>query len=174
MFFILSSLECSIPLQWNILMLCTLQLRSFLPPHFVIVKHRGFSPRCAEALSLFFSPFCSLSKAWRGWWGKTGSTTRSLSLIHCFLVIQPTPPCLCFPPISLCSSAVPPPRSPPFLISHHLSVYPHNLFCSVNLCNGLLYWALYLFLFSSFLHLRMLPDICSVCLLNNYGKYQAL
>lgn len=152
------------------------QLRSFLPPHSVIVKHRGFSLQCGSVYFFFVaaSPFCSLSKAWRGGRGRTGSTALSLSLIHCIWVIQPTPPCLCcFSTVSLCSSAVPPLRSPPLFWSLIISLSTQSLLlCKSVQCPTLL--CSVSFPVFPFLHLWMLPDICCVHLLSSYSQYQAL
>lgn len=105
------------------------------------------------------SPFCSLSKAGRGGRGRTGSTALSSSLIHCFWVIQPTPPCLCcFSTIRLCSSVVPPLCTPPLFWSLIISLSTQSLLlCKSVQCPTLL---------------------CSVSfpvrLFNNYSQYQAL
>lgn len=112
-----------------------------------MVIHRGFTMHCVQVFRLFdflfffaASPFCSISKAQSGGRGRTGSTALSLSLIHCFWVIQPTPPCLCcFPTISFCSSVVPPLRFPPLFWSRIISLATQSLLlCKSVQCPTLL------------------------------------
>lgn len=93
--------------------------------------------------SLWFaaSCFCSLSKPQRGGRGGIGSTALSLllSLIHCFWVIQPTPPRLCgFSTISR------PFRCSPLLF-WSLIISIHTISFALNLRSALLYSALFLF-----------------------------
>lgn len=81
---------------WALIISSTSPFHSYVTP----LNVRGSVSTVWKRLhSLWFaaSRFCSLSKARRGGRGGIGSTALSLllSLIHCFWVIQPTPPCLC-------------------------------------------------------------------------------
>lgn len=119
------------------------QLRSFLLPHFVMVKHRGFTMHCVEVFRLFDFFFLqhllsALSAKLRVEEGE--ELGQQPWACHCFWVIQPTPPCLCcFPTISFCSSVVPPLCFPPLFWSRIIALATQSLLlCKSVQCPTLL------------------------------------
>lgn len=128
------------------------QLRSFLPPHFVIVKHRGFSLQCGSVYFFLLQRLLSALSAKLGEeeGEELGQQPWACHWFTAFEWFSPLPHvCVVFP---LSVSALPLclPFALPLCFDLSSSLYPHNLFCCVNLCSVLLYSALYLFLFSHF------------------------
>lgn len=110
------------------LWLCV-QLRSFLPPHVVIVKHRGFSLHCVEAFTLLLIFFQRLLSALSAKLGEEereelGQQPWACGWFTALVWFSPLPHlCVVFPrsgsALPLCLPFAP----PSVLISHHLSIH---------------------------------------------------
>lgn len=152
------------------------QLRSFLPPHFVIVKHRGFSLQCGSVY--FFFLLQRLLSALSAKLGEEegeelGQQPWACHWFTAFEWFSPLPHvCVVFP---LSVSALPLclPFALPLFWSLIISLSTQSLLlCKSVQCPTLL--CSVSFPVFPFLHLWMLPDICCVHLLSSYSQYQAL